>query len=290
MIHHTFEACGTQWTISIDAESVPRDVFTLIKNETSAFESRFSRFIPESEVNRFRRVKAGTYDISPILSLLLAKAVQLQKITKGGYNASVATLFEKLGYDREYRLREAPEHVSWTAPVWSVKGTKLTIDGPVVFDVGGIGKGFWIDALSELLTRLGFPYHLVDGGGDMMGTSKQSGEGWDIALEWPGKPDMAFGKVTLCNQGLAVSDIFRRSWKGWNHLIHAKTLEPIASVRGCAAVAPSAFMADQLTSAFAFVPEEQYTSVARLLGGVYCVMRADETLCVSPDWRGEFFI
>src|SRR5258708_32161 len=168
MIHHSFEVCGTRWTLSIDAVSVSDEVFTFLENETGIFESSFSRFIPESEVNAFRQVNAGTYDISPTLSLLLTQALRLQKMTKGGYNASIATLFEKLGYDREYRLREAPEHIDWTAPVWSVKGTKLTTTGPVVFDLGGIGKGFWVDALSKMLTKLGFSYHLVDGGGDMM--------------------------------------------------------------------------------------------------------------------------
>jgi thiamine biosynthesis lipoprotein len=160
---------------------------------------------------------------------------------------------EKLGYDQHYNFAHAPTDLpAWQLPHWNVHHRDLIIDGPVVFDIGGIGKGYWIDHISQLLLKADLPYHLVDGGGDMMGTTKRNGEGWRIALEWPGRPEMAIGLSELKNQAIAVSDTFKRRWKNWHHLISAQSQKPLQEIVGLMAIAPTAFAADQCTSGLAF--------------------------------------
>lgn len=289
MFDLAFESMGTLWQISVDVERLPNEVISEIQNKSNEFDQLYSRFIPSSEANKFRNSVADSFTVSKPLAEMLAAAQKLNKLTDGAFDVSIATLLEKAGYDQEYNFGKAPEVVNWNPPKWSINGTELTIDGPVVFDVGGIGKGYWIDEISKILTRNGFPHHLVDGGGDMYGTQKKDGSSWRIALEYPGKTDTAMGVVELNHQGLAVSDIFKRQWKNWHHLVNAKTGKPIEEMLGNAAIAKNAFTADMMTSCLSFGVVEKYLDYAEKLNAEYVVMKPDHRLIVSPGWSGEVF-
>lgn len=285
-----FSALGTKWSIGVDEEIFSGKAQRAILEAVTVFENRFSRFRMESEVNRFRDAQPGTYEISEQFAMLLTRANRLRTLTSGVYDPAVGGLLEHAGYDATYRLEADQKVETFRLPDWDLSGLKLTIDGPVVFDFGGIGKGYCIDLVAGVLERHGYQYYLVEGGGDMFGTTKKNGEGYRIALEWPGRPDTAFGVVTLNYQGVAVSDSFKRRWKKWHHILDPHTKRPIEFIVGCAGLAQSAFAADCMTSALFLASATQYGAIADELSAQYVVFRADNTVGVSGDWPGELFV
>jgi len=286
-----FSALGTQWSILVDHDVFSETNKKAILDEVASFEGRFSRFRPESEVNQFREASAGTYAISDEFVSLLASADRLRTLTGGIYDPAVGGLLEHAGYDKEYRMEPDAEATCYALPRWSLAPSEktITIDGPVVFDFGGIGKGYCIDLVAELLKQQGYAYFLVEGGGDMYGTTKRDGSAYRIALEWPGKPDTAFGIVELQYQGVAVSDSFKRRWKNWHHIIDPHVRKPITAIIGCAALAPNAFSADQMTSGLFLSGKERYRDISSALGAEFVVFHADGTAQISPKFPGELF-
>lgn len=285
----SFESMGTLWQITADVDALPTAVISRIKKETNAFDQQYSRFIATSESNKFRNSVAGKYQVSPMLAEILTAAQHLFQLTDGAFDISIATLFEEVGYDPQYNFAKAPDKVNWKPPQWSIEGETITISGPIVFDIGGIGKGYWIDKISQILIQEGFTHHLVDGGGDMYGTTKADSAPWRIAIEYPGKTDTALGLVELKNQGLAISDVLKRKWKNWHHLINAKTNQPITQLLSNAALASTAFIADQMTSVLSFSDPNSYERIAKELHADYLIMKSDETLLASNTWPGELF-
>ena len=87
-------------------------------------------------------------------------------------------------------------------PKWELRGQVLWLDGPVVFDLGGMGEGYCIDRVADILETSGYAHYLVDGGGDIYATTKRDGGEWRVALEYPGKADTAAGMVLLKNEGV----------------------------------------------------------------------------------------
>jgi thiamine biosynthesis lipoprotein len=299
MIKKEFEALGTKWGLLIDAPQFSDDDFTEIRQLVDQFETQFSRFKEQSQVNAFVDSSAGTYQVSPVLTELLTVSQQLKQLTAGCFNPAVATLLSQAGYGKQFSStvgnldslqQEKHENgVTSQLPEWSITGDQLSIDGPTQFDFGGIAKGYLIDQVSQLLLKQGYHYHLVDGGGDMVATTKQGGQGWKIALEYPGKTDVAMGTLVLHNQAFAGSDIYKRKWDKWHHLIDVKTNEPIKSIVACMVVAPSAFRADQLTSALFFSATENYTQIAQEYQGSYFVLLSTGHYMVSDNWQGVLF-
>lgn len=282
-----FQGLGTVWSVVIDADSLPDDLKSSILNYSRDFESRFSRFLPKSEVNAFRESTAGTYRISSELFRLLVRAAQLREMTGGVYDPVVGGVLEDAGYGGQSGL--SPISYGDQLPVWSLSDESITIDGPIAFDLGGIGKGYCIDRIADIIRASGHAHFIVDGGGDMYGTTKADGRPWRVAIEYPGKPDMAAGVAELDHQGLAVSDSFRRRIGPGHHLVDLSTRKSVESIIGCAAVAPDAWSADCMTSGLFFASPEQYPVLARSLGATYLVFRADGQAIVSLDWAGELY-
>lgn len=283
----SFIGLGTKWLVKVDVASFQDGVKGTILQYVQDFENRFSRFLPLSEVNAFRASPTGEYILSQELSLLLARADRLRVLTGGAYDPAVASILEEAGYGAQSGLVPLKKAEKRRVSMWSLVGEKLTIDGPIAFDLGGIGKGYCIDRVAELLQHSGHAHYLVEGGGDMVGTTKADGSAWRVAVEYPGKPDMAASIVNLSHQGLAVSDIFRRRFGKWHHLIDAQEKKPIEKIIGCAAVAGSAWDADCMTSGLFFAPPGKYDALAEEFGAAYIIFRNDGTAKVSPGWKWE---
>ncbi len=282
-----FQGLGTAWSIVIDAPSLPDGLSQQVIQYARDFESRFSRFLPGSETNAFREATPGTYSVSPEFSRLLERAALLRELTGGVYDPIVGGILEGVGYGGQSGL--VPIRYGERLPVWSIASESLTLDGPVAFDLGGIGKGYCIDRIADIIRAAGYTHFLVEGGGDMFGTTKADDRPWRVAIEYPGKPDMAAGVVELTDQGLAVSDSFRRRWGKWHHLVDPGQRKSIEAVVGCAAIAPDAWAADCMTSGLFFSPPECYTDLARVLQASFLVFRPDGRVVASPDWSGELF-
>ena len=134
-----FPALGTKWSILIDHDAFPSVHHQAILEAVASFENRFSRFLPKSEVNQFRESPAGTYMVSKEFALLLTQADRLRVLTGGIYDPAVGGLLEHAGYDPTYRMQSDQEVERYQLPKWQLSGTELTLGGPVVFDLGGIG-------------------------------------------------------------------------------------------------------------------------------------------------------
>lgn len=282
-----FQALGTHWSVTLDTEKNIGPLSQAVINSCELFEARFSRFRSASEANAFREVPAGTYEVSAMFAVLLERASELRELTVGAYDPVVGGLLEAAGYGAQAGV----EKIEYGAalPQWSISREKLTIDGPIAFDFGGIGKGFCIDQVAAMIRQSGFEHFIVDGGGDMYGTTKSDGRAWRIAIEYPGKPELAAGIVELRDAGLAVSDRFRRRFGTGHHLIDVKERQSTDRILGCAAIAPSAFAADCMTSGLFLAPLERYPALAQALSACYLVFASDGRVLSSPDWKGELF-
>lgn len=285
----TFTAIGTQWCISFDAEVPDERTKAALFKDIEDFEQRFSRFLADSEVNAFRHANAGTYRISEEFATLLERAEQVQELTCGVYDPAAGALLEAAGYDAKYSMTPGSGVETFELPEWSCEGQMLTLDGPAVFDLGGIGKGYCIDMVSSLLKQHGHEHFVVDAGGDMYATAKANGSPWRVAIQKPGEPDVAVGIVDLLDRALAVSDTFRRRWGAWHHLVDPKQKRSIEDIICVAAVAPTAWDADCATSALFFAPHEHYARVSDTCNAAFLIFKKDDDCLVSPQWDGELF-
>jgi thiamine biosynthesis lipoprotein len=217
-------------------------------------ERRWSRFVPTSEVSLLNGLAgSGPVKVSAETLLLVQRAVEGWRRTAGLFDPTVLSAVVAAGYDRTFDELDdhllvgsdvgpslAPSEAEGQPGASTAGGALIEVDsaqstvslqGPIGFDPGGLGKGLAADLVAEdLMARPGVLGVLVNLGGDLrcVGQPPESGRGaWVVGL-----PDTGHGPefLRLAAGAVATSTCRRRRWITTNgaahHLIDPATGHP----------------------------------------------------------------
>ena len=216
-----FEAMGT-W-IEVRADS--RHDHDRIRSLFGSVERAGSRFEATSELSQLNGSGASTIELTPLLAELFHAAAAMRKRTGGLVDPAVGANVAAWGYDRTFdELEDGCGDPSTVRPVveWTVDGTTMHREPGVVFDFGGIAKG-WTADRAVARTRA----TVVSAGGDLH--SRDAGTIVDVVDPW-GETAV---RLALGRGGLATSSTGRRRWVSAggpaHHLIDPRSGDPVVS-------------------------------------------------------------
>jgi thiamine biosynthesis lipoprotein len=182
----------------------------------------FSRFIPDSELNRVNAEAGRFVPASDRFAETLRTALRVAEETDGLVDPTVGGAIESAGYERDFaklvpdpRPPGPPRPGAWRGVL--VFGRRVGIPAGVRLDLNGVVKAMAVDDALALLGRDGF----VSAGGDVAARS-------ELTVALPGG-----GAVALRRGALATSGDTRRRWlRGGavqHHLIDPRTGVPATS-------------------------------------------------------------
>jgi len=205
------------------------------------FDSEFSRFKAFNELWRFNEAEQNsTVTVSPVLYDLLKKAENYRILTEGRFSPYMLTQLEQHGYHQSFPFTEA---VSAKVPpsIYKLESEPLIFhgDGRITkrtkqkVDLGGIAKGYAVEAVSTWLQQQAHAcFGIVDGGGDMAVWSNGE-KTWKIGVMDPFDEDREIGAFSIMNGGIATSNTVYRSWLQdgilKSHLLDGRTGKPVKS-------------------------------------------------------------
>jgi thiamine biosynthesis lipoprotein len=169
-------------------------------------EGELSRFASNSDIARINHLAAGASMRvgRPALECLLI-ARHLYDLTGGAFDISIGTGLPSLGLDADDCVVHA------------------TKDG-VRVDLGGIGKGYAVDLMAELLEEWGIERALIHGGfSSVLALEAAEGRGgWPLTLSDPAAPSRVLTRLSARQTALGASG--RR--KG-DHIVDPRTGTPV---------------------------------------------------------------
>lgn len=224
-----------------------------------------SRFIENSDISRINHLDAGeSAPVSPWTMECLQIARHLYDLTGGMFDISIGSGWE--------RLELVPDAFTVRA---LVAGARL--------DLGGIGKGYAVDRMAELLVEWDVPHALVHGGFSSVRalTGPPDRDGWPLKLSAPGD-GRTLTRISARARAFAASGL----QKG-EHIQDPRTGRPVAGREAVwVAVAADdaldlspAAVADALSTAFMILPE---TDVAAL-----CTRHRELEVWLIPESGAE---
>jgi thiamine biosynthesis lipoprotein len=244
----SFPAMGT--TVTLTGVDVAPAAFRLALADAralaEAWEARFSRFRPESQLCRLNAAAGAPVAADAAFLDLLERARTAAIRTAGRFDPSVLPALEAAGYDATFdRVRVRAASVARPAipasgiAAWRAVGIdrsrgQATLPPGMRIDLGGIAKGAFVDLLAERLAR--WPGGCVDAGGDLRVWGRApAGDGWVVGIEDPARPDTDLAAVVasppLCG-AIATSAPNRRRWTvngtTRHHLIDPATGDSLA--------------------------------------------------------------
>lgn len=259
-----------------------------------AFEARYSRFQPLSEVSRLNAAAGRPFRASKGLYALVALALRLARHSGGIFDPTVLRHLEAAGYDRSFERIEPRTHgppiaagppSRWREVRLDPAARTITLPPDAGIDLGGIGKGWAADRLAAIL---GSP-SLVNAGGDVFAAGAPPGEpAWRIGVADPFQPERDLLALAVVDAGVATSSSVRRRWRAgslWmHHLIDPRTGRPAASdIAQVTVVAPSAALADYNAKVVLILGEEKGGPWLRRQQGVAAlIVRRNGALVRGP--------
>ncbi|MCD0503670.1 FAD:protein FMN transferase [Bordetella petrii] len=247
--------------------------------EIERLENLFSLYREDSALARLNR--QGYLDNPPAdLLRLLTESAHYSRLTRGAFDPSVQPLwrlyaehFAHSGADpagpAPAALRNALERVGYQAVLADPQ--RIQLRRGMALTLNGIAQGYITDRITDLLRTGGLDRALVDLG-EVRGLHTQAAgtaPQWRVGLAWPQTPSQVHTTVEIRNQALATS-----SGRGTpldpagrhTHLFdpHTGLAQPL--YQGVSVLAPTATMADALSTAFSIMAPEQTAPVVRKLG------------------------
>jgi thiamine biosynthesis lipoprotein len=262
-----FVAMASPCEVLIDdaPASLAQQILDVVAAEAWRVERKFSRYRPDSAVQRINE-SAGTETLVDDESAnLLDFAATLTRLSEGAFDITSGVLRKAWTFDGGYHV---PSQAQIDALLTSVGWHRIEWHRPILklqagmqIDLGGIGKEYAVDAAADLVERLAPGLScLVNFGGDVaVRNARQNGKPWRVGIESHARRDTAQRVVQLSRGALATSGDSRRfvfcGGHRYSHILDARTGWPVRNAPHSITVA-----ADTCTQAGTF------TTLAMLKG------------------------
>lgn len=224
---YTGKAMGTDFSIALvsDSDTLMQTVAQEAETMIRAYEARFSRFIPESELSQLNIKKDMV--VSDVFLQVTQEAYRNYRRTQGIFNPLVQ--IERLGYDRDFTkirthkktLPTEPYDIDFSSTRIDTHKKRIVLRDGQKLDFGGFLKGY----LAEILcTHITHTYPTISGvivniGGDLHTKGlDEKNKPFTFAIYNPVTQKDILVQIT--NKSLATSGTYQRTWKHANTHIH----------------------------------------------------------------------
>jgi FAD:protein FMN transferase len=244
----------------------------------AARDRRFSRFIPESELNRVNAASGQPVRLSSEFAEMLELALAAAEQTGGLVDPTLGEALDAAGYDDDFsRLTDdsdppGPAGLSALGAV-RLNGQILCVPPGVHLDLNGVVKGKTVDDALQLIRGEGF----VSAGGDIAARG-------GAVVSLPGG-----GEVQLLSGALATSGRDRRHWtrggQPQHHLIDPGTGRPSRSPWKTVTVCGATCVGADVGAKAAFLLGEQGPERMDESGLPARFIDADGQVVANEAWR-----
>ena len=197
---------------------------------------------------------------------LIALCVQLAKETNGAVDVTSGALWKVWGFaKRQGRIPHAEElsiakeqtgyqFLELDEQAQTIRFTKPGIE----LNFGCVGKGFALDVAAEKIREHGVNRFLFYGG---LSSILAKGSDWKIGIAHPLRPGQRLRELVLNDVAVSTSgsqkQFFRHEGRRYSHLIDPRTGKPAEGMLTATVLAPSATLAELLSTAFFILGAEK---------------------------------
>ena len=220
-----------------DSQCETEDLASLAVIETRRIERKFSRYRDDNIIYAINHSAGAPVEVDEELARLLTYADQCYQLSDGLFDITSGVLRRAWKFDCSVRTPDVTliasllEQVGWDKVAWD--GHTVCLRPGMEIDLGGIGKEYAVDRVTELLSAASGAAFMINFGGDIRGrTTSECPDAWIVGIEDPGREDSAVGEIQLTNGGVATSGDLRRycivDGARLGHILNPRTGWPVA--------------------------------------------------------------
>jgi FAD:protein FMN transferase len=223
-------------------------------DEVRRLDQMLSNYRPNSEWSQVNRDAADRpLKVSRELFDLLAACMRYSEASDGAFDITVGPLMKVWGfYKGSGRL---PHRAEIKGALSRVGYRKIRLDAGnqtvqflragVEMDPGGIGKGYAVDRMVEILKDNGITSALITAGSSSiyaLGVPETDARGWRITIRHPKNESLIAAEVFLKNESMSTSGNYEKFFRVRNtmysHIMDPRTGYPAQGVLSVSVIAP----------------------------------------------------
>src|SRR5579859_1580452 len=248
-------AMGSAYSVAIYGEDRTRmeEAVDAAFAEVHRLDEMLSNYKPESELSEVNRLAAEhPVAVTPELFDLLAACVAYSRESEGAFDITVGPLMKVWGFYKgtgrlphRAEVRGSLERVGYRNILLDPATRSVRFARPgIELDPGGIGKGYAVDRMIEVMKQYGIRTALVSASGSSIyGLGAPPGEkGWRVQIRDPKDENKNVAEVYLNDESMSTSGnyekFFRAEGKIYSHIMDPRTGWPAQGVLAVSVVAP----------------------------------------------------
>ena len=206
-------------------------------------DSLMSTYNEDSELSRVNReAHKEPVQISPETTEVIARAIELSGKTDGAFDITVMPLLEIWGFAKgseksvptQTLIEEKLQLVGYNLIELDRVNREIRLKAQgATISLGGIAKGYAVDAAVSSLVAAGVDSAIVNAGGDLYCLGKKTpGQGWQVGVRNPAAKNALLGHVRIADKAIATSgdyeNYFMVDGVRYSHILDPRTGRPSA--------------------------------------------------------------
>ncbi|WP_420595944.1 FAD:protein FMN transferase [Deinococcus sp.] len=250
--------------------------------ELDRLELIFSRFVPESELNRFLGSVGQSVAVSPEFAAVLAQAQHFITLTGGAFHPASDALARLWAAGEPDEQSLSGVLAQMREPLWTLQAGRATLHTTLGLNFNALAKGHIADqAAAAALASAGVRAVLLNLGGDVrhLGASPVQVGVESFGLRSDTRAPLLH--LETCQQAVATSGHGHRG----AHLFDPRTGYPTPTDRAVSVLAPTCAEADALSTAFCVLDISDSLRLADSLASVGVLIQDGATQRSNAFWQ-----
>jgi FAD:protein FMN transferase len=231
----SWEALGSRVVLRLSAPGEMPAARAAVERELDAIDRACSRFRADSELSRVNAAAGRPVHASALLIEALEVALRAAVLTDGDVDPTVGRALELAGYDRDWRLLDAPRdepapnpvlsawvRAGWRTVALDLENSSIAVPAGVSLDLGATAKAWAADRSAAAAAQAAGCGALVGLGGDIATCGAAPDGAWRIRVtdDHRSDPSAPGQTITIACGGLATSSTAVRRWSHDRHTMH----------------------------------------------------------------------
>ena len=261
-------------------------VFNAVLAEMQRLEDILSAHVTGSDVSRVDAA-AGVEPVKVSLETLevIQTALDYAELTEDTFDITLAPILGLYNFTpgeeskpTRWQLETSLPLVNWRrVEVDHTEGTVFLRDVGMKMDLGGIAKGYIVDRTAEILREFGLDYGVINAGGDISVLGpKPDGTPWRVGIKNPDRPENLYAVAEINGGSIVSSGDYERYFDQgdvrYHHIIDPATGLPAQGLRSVTVIAPTAELADLLSTAIFVMGASSGLNLVESLPGIEVII------------------
>ncbi|MDA9928568.1 FAD:protein FMN transferase [Flavobacteriaceae bacterium] len=299
IISRTAKLMGTRFEITlVSTQEAANQYLNAAQGEIERIERLISSWDANSQTAEINR-QAGIKPVKVAKELyeLIARSIEISKITQGAFDISYAALDPVWFFDG--RMKAVPSESQRLKSVQNIGFKDLVLNAKeqtvylpkkgMKIGFGAIGKGYAADATKKLMKSLGVSSGIINASGDLTSWGKKpDGTDWQVGISNPENPTKVFSWFPVRDAAVATSGNYEKyvtlEGKQYSHIMDPRTGMPVSGIKSVTVFAPNAELADAFATAVFIMGIDTGIDTISQLPGMSCIIvDAENNIHHSPN-------